>query len=130
MPTIKISDEVNDYIKRHGHFGETHDDVLRRQLMDSSESALQARGFKERRATVVIMPRIENNELVVRCPETAQEFRRPLPAKDNYRSIRLLRKEAFEWVKLQGGTTGQENAVSKKLSDNGYYTNPPPIVYE
>jgi negative regulator of replication initiation len=34
MTTIRISDEVEEYIKRRGNFGETHDDVLRRYLVD------------------------------------------------------------------------------------------------
>lgn len=32
--TIRISDLVDNYIKSHGRFGETHDDVLRRCLKD------------------------------------------------------------------------------------------------
>lgn len=32
--TIRISEIVDKYIKAHGRFGETHDDVLRRCLKD------------------------------------------------------------------------------------------------
>ncbi len=35
--TIRISDQVEQYIKEHGKFGDTHDTVLRRTLSDFKE---------------------------------------------------------------------------------------------
>lgn len=44
--TIRISDEVASYIRAFGNFGDSHDDVLRRQL---KEFEATVRKIKEER---------------------------------------------------------------------------------
>jgi len=123
MRTIKISDEVWDVIAKNGKFGETADDVLRRLLnVDevSSETPTVARAWKERRATVRMTQEVQDNELVLKF-DTGATFSKKLPAKQNSAEIRGVRDAAIEFVKKNGGTTGQEHAAIRALTSRGYH---------
>jgi len=118
MRTIKISDEVWDVVAKDGKFGETADDVLRRLL--NVGGSPKARAWKERRASVRMTQHVKNNELVLKF-DSGETFRKPLPPKDNASEIRRLRDAALEFVKKNGGTTGQEHAAIRALTSRGYH---------
>ena len=123
MRTIKISDEVWDVIERNGKFRETEDDVLRRLLNISSNGTkenVEARAWKERRATVRMTQNVQNNELILKF-DSGATFRQPLPAKESISEIRRVRDAAIEFVKKNGGTKGQEHAAIRALTSRGYH---------
>lgn len=123
MRTIKISNEVWDVIAKNGKFGETGDDVLRRLLNvggSSRETPTVARAWKERRATLRMTQDVQDNELVLKF-DSGATFRKKLPPKENSAEIRGVRDAAIEFVKKNGGTTGQEHAAIRALTSRGYH---------
>lgn len=135
MRTIEISDEVWDGIAKHGKFGETEDDVLRRILgvpPQSSEVHEQRspgarRPTKGRAATA--QPRfartrlssfVQNGTLVVAFTDGARKTF-ALPGRDDKLAIRRVRDEAVQFAKLNGASYGQEMAVKKALTEAGYH---------
>lgn len=124
MRTIEISETVWEAIAAQGKFGEIEDDVLRRILnlpMLKEESQAISNSKKRRTiATQCMSSGIDNNELHVSF--AGGESRRwPLPKSSDKIGIGLVREEAVSFAQNNGATIGQQNAVKKALTDNGYY---------
>ena len=119
MKTIRISDEVWKAFERHGKFGETPDDVLRR--------AFGLSGIKKRSgstwnkiATNRMLARVASGELRIEFASGASR-QWALPSKEDKAGIRKVRSDALRFAEGAGATTGQLNAVLKALTEGGYH---------
>jgi hypothetical protein len=132
MKTIQISDETWAAIRARGKFGETtEDDVLRRIFKISTDNSQpngspanessKQYGWKERRAINRMRDETgKGNKLVLEF-DHGPRFEKPLPDKKNHSAVRKVRNEALEFVRLNGGTKGQEHAAIKALTSRGYF---------
>jgi hypothetical protein len=137
VQTIHISDEVWRAIKDHGQFGETEaDQVLRRVFkiptnnqnpkkvaMNGSVDAGEVRkdyAWKERRTTDRMTQTVSGNKLILEF-DSGPKFERELPVQNNHPAIRKVRDAAVEFVRLNGGTKGQEHAAIRALTSRGYH---------
>jgi len=74
--------------------------------------------------------KVQNNELILKF-DSGPTFKKTLPPKDNASEIRRVRSAALEFVKKNGGTTGQEHAAIRALTSRGYHvTRTPDIEFE
>lgn len=125
MRTIKVSDPVWDAIAQRGKFGETVDDVLRRELGLASAGAIARTGRRGRGRTryaiVAMSARVESGKLVVAFDGGArQEWALPDPA--DKEAIRKVRDAAVAFAIDSGASDpGQTNAVRKALTEAGYH---------
>lgn len=135
MRTIEISDVVWQAIAKQGNFGETEDDVLRRVFniqSDSAESTTKSSNgsasnarpshSKPRRsfATQRMSSYINQNKLYVSFVDGASQSW-ILPKQSDKPALRSVREKAVTFAKENGATIGQQNAVKKTLTDNGYH---------
>jgi hypothetical protein len=123
MKMIKISEAVWDAIAAKGHFGETEDDVLRRVLgVNANSEGPSGRSYewKERRATDMLRQRVDGKRLFLEFASGAKR-EWTLPARDDKASIRRLRDDAVDWAKRNGATEGQQAAVMRALTHNGFH---------
>ncbi len=135
MRTIEISEAVWQAIAEQGKFSETEDDVLRRvfkippQTEDSSgKISSSGRGTTNRTpsrprrsfATQRMSSYIKNNLLYISFAGGASNSW-SLPEKTDKSAIRTIRDKAVTFAKDNGATIGQQNAVKKALTDNGYH---------
>lgn len=129
MRTIRISDEVWDEIAKRGKFGETEDDVLRREFDLDVQPATEASDRMAARAT---RPRghyatnrmhagVHNHQFAVSFA-SGENRRWDLPDHTDKSAIRKIRAEAVKFA-LECGAShpGQTNAVLKALTDAKYY---------
>ena len=126
--TIQISDAVWNAIAERGKFGETEDDVLRREFnlpaKDEPEqlvSTKRDRGQRgPRRATKQMSTYVEHDRLLVQFADAEKSWDLPDPL--HKRAIRRIRDEAVDYALARGASNpGQTNAVKKALTDAGYY---------
>jgi len=130
MRTIRVSEEVWQVIANHGKFGETEDDVLRRILKlppqsstdDLTKSSEINRGRFPRRsfAKQRMSSYISNNQLQITLQDgTSRSW--TLPNRSDKAGIKAVRDKAVTFVRENGATIGQINAVKKTLTDTGYH---------
>ncbi|HEV2331114.1 MAG TPA: hypothetical protein VGY56_20215 [Verrucomicrobiae bacterium] len=127
---IRISDEVWAAIAAQGKFGETEDMVLRRVFKigptnfasaDSHPNGSSKQyGWKERRTKYRMTQNVVENKLILEF-DHGPRFEKPLPSKQDRLSIRKVREEAVQFVRANGGTTGQEHAAIRALTSRGYH---------
>jgi hypothetical protein len=121
MRTIRISEEVWQGIARRGRFGETVDDVLRRELKvdgvarEPSEFRTRQR-FAKRRMSA----RVQDGHLLVEF-YGGPSNKWLLPPKSDKIALGSVRKQAVKFAEDNGATDGQVHAVVKAMTDNGYY---------
>jgi len=130
---ISISDDVWSAIEQHGKFGETPNDVVRRQFgISSLNSGGRGRGGIGRRGRgnlklgdkILREPRLENGRFFLQIADgPSKEWL--LPAKTDKASIRRLRDDAVSWGRAQELTEGQINAIKKGLTKHGYHVQGP-----
>jgi negative regulator of replication initiation len=126
--TVRISEQVYDAIATRGKFGDSVDDVLRREFGIKANGAIgtgslqgRSEGMRRRKfATQRMSPRLENGSLVVEF-ENGVSQTWGLPDKEDKRGIRLLRQQATEFAKSQNASLGQVNHILKVLTEAGYY---------
>jgi len=127
MRTIRISEEVWQEIAKRGVFGETPDIVLRRvfEIEQTSKEATrpsfegQNRALtSDRRAS--FRRRFKNGYYIVSA-SNGKIFKELLPDKGDKDEIRRLTENVRNFTKINGGTVGQINASSKKLTEAGYH---------
>ena len=129
MRTVRISEEVWQEIAKIGAFGETVDDVLRREfgIENGIRSTLKPRPktrTKTRQAKTRMSTRIEADRLVVEFANgISDEF--PLPEKWDKDEISTVTYNVMQFIKENGGTQGQINAGRKALTDAGYHIHGP-----
>jgi hypothetical protein len=119
MKTIRISDEVWKAIERHGKFGETPDDVLRRAF-GLGRNKKRAGSTWNKVATDRMVARAADGELSVRFA-SGQAKQWALPPRDDKAAIRKVRDEAVKFAEGAGAAFGQLQAVKKTLTDAGYH---------
>lgn len=131
MKTIRISDEVWGEIAKHGKFGETEDDVLRRVFGISSKiekvesvtmttpSHLGSRR-KSKIATDRLSADISGEEFVVEFMSGPSD-RWVLPDRHDKLAISQVTHQAMAFAEKHGATDGQINYVRKALTDAGYH---------
>lgn len=130
MRTIRVSEEVWQVIATNGKFGETEDDVLRRLLklppqsttdyLQKSSEIKTVRLPRGSFATQRMSSNISNNQLHITLQDgTSRSW--PLPNRSDKSGIKAVRDKAVSFVKENGATIGQINAVKKTLTDNGYH---------
>jgi negative regulator of replication initiation len=121
MRTIRISEEVYGEIAKRGSFGETPDDVLRREFKLPGKSTKPPTPRTGRPgATNPLSAWVENERLHVRFRSGNSESW-DLPPKNDKAGIREVRDHATEFAEMYNATLGQVNAVKKALTDNGYW---------
>lgn len=119
MKTIRISDEVWKAFEKHGKFGETPDDVLRR-VLGVSQNKKRAGSKWNKVATDRMVARVDNGELSIKF-HSGPSKRWHLPSKDDKTGIRKVRDDAVKFAAGVGAAFGQLQAVKKALTDAGYY---------
>lgn len=136
MRNIEISEDVWQAIAKHGKFGETEEDVLRRVFNlpsqdggpPDSETAPRA-GCRARRtsgkprrtrATQRMSSYVGNGQLHVSFAGGASRSW-SLPARSDKTAIRSVRDKAVSFARENGATIGQQNAVKKALTEDGYH---------
>ena len=144
MRTIGISEEVWQEIAKRGKFGETEDDVLRREfklpeasgstqlppLVERGSPSLSSRRpsapngrMNTRRASLAtrrMSSYVSGGRLHVGF-EGERERSWPLPDRSDKVAIRRIRDEAVDFARAGGATIGQENAVKKALTESGFH---------
>jgi len=145
MRMVRISEEVWAEIAKRGKFGETEDDVLRREFKlpaagtsteirtsdvaqrgasrnDVGVAVTHARGVRRRSsyATTRMSSYVNSGMLHVGF-EGGREQSWPLPDRNDKLAIRQVRDQAVDFARRNGATLGQENAVKKALTDSGYH---------
>jgi len=135
MRSIRVSDEVWDAIAAKGRFGETEDDVLRRvfgvegPLETTSAPSVPVPALRSQRqrpwhAVTRMSADVSGDQLVVSFA-TGRRKSFPLPKQTDLDGIRRVRTEAVQWAKSNGASSGQEDAVKKALTTNGYHVRGP-----
>ena len=119
MRTIKISDEVWHAIATKGKFGETEDDVLRREFHIRGQSA-ETLHTRQHHATNTMSAYIRDGTLTVRFADGGTRDW-SLPVRGDKSSIRRVRDDAVDFALSHGATVGQRNAVMKALTEAGYH---------
>lgn len=119
MKTIRISDEVWKAFEKHGKFGETPDDVLRR-VFEISRHKKRSGSTWNKVATNRMIARAENGELSIKFASGSSK-RWALPSKDDKAGIRKVRDEAVKFAEGVGASSGQLYAVMKALTEAGYH---------
>ena len=134
MRTIEITEDVWQAIAKHGKFGETEDDVLRRvfKLPSQKEGASEGEGqvqsdvrrpsgrTRRTRATQRMSSYIQNSQLHVSFSGGASRSW-SLPDRNDKAAIRSVRDKAVSFARDNGATVGQQNAVKKALTEDGYH---------
>jgi hypothetical protein len=128
VKTVKISEAVYEEVARRGKFGETVDDVLRRELgvggRGSTVRSAQRKVYATRRMTPTVGSDGQADYLQVSF-EGGPSKRWRLPAKDDKAGLRSVLHEAFSFAESEGATEGQLKYIRKELNDAGYYLNGP-----
>jgi hypothetical protein len=120
MRTVRISDEVWEAIAQRGRFGETEDDVLRRQFNLAASARRPGRGSR-RFATHAMTAQVADGRLSVGFESGARQAWELPVEKADKAGIREVRDAALAFASQNGATQGQRHAVMKALSDAGYY---------
>jgi hypothetical protein len=137
MRNIKVSESVWQEIAKRGKFGETEDDVLRREFSlppEPEEPAVSGSGNgpvngvdggraprpRQRYATRRISSGIRNGHLYVEIDGGPHRSWK-LPSRSDKIALKQTRDEAVLFAEEQGATLGQRNAVIKSLTANGYH---------
>lgn len=147
MRNIRISDDVDRYIEKHGKFGENYDDVLRRlfKLPPSglpasdpppsvlppadAQPPLQAipsttpvtHWTRRNVSTREMRARVTGTTLSVAFEHEAPQTWELPTNKGDQHGIRRVRDLAVQYAVGRGATDGQRNAVGKAISEAGYY---------
>lgn len=136
MRNILVSEPVWQAIANRGRFGETEDDVLRREFKlppnssPSSASAVSSRnrgvvsrantGPRKRLATRRMSTHVGNNQLHVSFQNgPAKSW--ALPPRANKAAIREIRDKAVAFALENDASIGQKYAVMKTLTDSGFH---------
>ena len=131
MRTVKISEEVYGEIAKRGRFGETVDDVLRRQFRiaerQEKEGTHLVRTILARRR---MSPSVRESEAGVTLEVDFQggpsrQF--ALPSRHEKAELRVVLEEALRWAEEQRATGGQLAYIRKVLHQAGYYLQGPRI---
>jgi hypothetical protein len=123
MPTIKISEEVYGEIAKRGKFGETVDDVLRREfgMVVSAQPRRQGRvKHAVRRMTPTVKGDGSGRVLEIEFHGGATN-RFPLPPVEEQGSFRPVLEQALQWAKSEGASRGQLHYIRKVCNEAGYY---------
>lgn len=127
MRTIRISEEVWQEIAKRGVFGETPDIVLKRvfEIKQASREATKPILEGQTRALAIDLKasfrrKFKNGYYIVGA-SNGNIFEELLPDKSNKEEIRRLTENVRNFTKINGGTIGQINASSKKLTEAGYH---------
>ena len=136
MRTIEISETVWQAIADKGKFGETEDDVLRRvfrlpilneeshskTISNNAHVRTHQSSSKKRRsiATQRMSSYIDNDKLHVSFAG-GKSLSWSLPVSSDKAGIRSVREKAVSFARDHDATIGQQNAVKKTLTDNGYH---------
>jgi hypothetical protein len=133
MRTIRISEPVWQAIAERGNFGETEDDVLRRVFnlpehgglrQDAAgHGSIRRGGGSSRRRNFArqrMSASVTGGALQVSFAEgEAGEW--SLPERSDKLGIRRVRDGAVAFARERGATIGQQNAVKKALTEEGYH---------
>lgn len=140
MHRVEITDDVWNAIARRGKFGESVDDVLRREFrlpsLANKEAGLargtatrtivshpRARGGLARRrriATERMSSYVLDRNLVIDFQGGARKSFR-LPERADKAVLRQVRDQAVDFARANGASYGQEMAVKKALTEAGYH---------
>lgn len=136
MRTISISEAVWEAIANRGKFGESEDDVLRREFKLPRNSiasnvppgpgrnrATQRRstsGPRKRMATRRMSAYVGGNELRISFHDGPSKSW-SLPPKSNKAAIREVRDKAVAFALENDASNGQKYAVMKALTDSGFH---------
>lgn len=122
MRTVRISEAVYEVIASKGKFGESVDDVLRREfgVVDHQKARCVDKTGRKQFATNRMSAYIAQDRLIV---EFASGERKEwvLPSRSDKSGIRSVKNEAGSFAKSCGATEGQVNAVYKTLTEDGYH---------
>ncbi len=129
MRRIEVSPEVWAEIAKRGKFGETEDDVLRREFglpgrqaipASAAPRARAASGPRKRFAEVRMSSYVRDRSLIVEFHGGARNTF-SLPDRADKLAIRRVRDKAVEFARDNGASYGQEMAVKKALTEAGYH---------
>jgi hypothetical protein len=136
MRTILVSEPVWQAIANRGKFGETEDDVLRREFklpanpnpIDTSSVPARQRvdvkhvttGPRKRFATRRMSSYVSDNQLRVAFHD-GPFCSWLLPSRDDKSGIREVRDKAVAFALQNGASIGQKFAVMKALTDAGFH---------
>lgn len=135
MRSILVSEPVWEAIAARGKFGETEDDVLRREFkippnprpsttqvpVESTPSGTLRTGSPRRHiATRRMSAYVGDNQLRVSFQDgPAKSWK--LPPREDKAAIRAVRDAAVGFALAQGASVGQKFAVMKALTDAGFH---------
>jgi hypothetical protein len=128
MRMVRISEEVYEEIAKRGRFGETVDDVLRREL-----GVTKVRGqrkysrrviYAQRRMTAQVIDQGASEVLSVRF-EGGASREWVLPVKGDVSELKRITDEALHFAEGEGGSKGQLQYIRKALSQAGHYITGP-----
>jgi hypothetical protein len=136
MRTILVSEPVWQAIANRGKFGETEDDVLRREFelpLNSNRSIASSAlsrsrgassrvdgGPRKQLATRRMSAYVGNNQLHISFQGGASKSW-PLPLKTDKATIRDVRDKAVAFALENDASNGQKYAVMKALTDSGFH---------
>ena len=128
MKTVRISDEVYDEIAKRGHFGETVDDVLRREFSIADEKRRTVGARRQVLADRRMTPRVSRNGdqdvfRVTFADGPSKEWL--LPDKTDRHSFRSVLEQSLRFAGEEGATEGQLKYIRKELNRAGYYVHGP-----
>jgi len=132
MRSILVSEPVWQAIASRGKFGETEDDVLRREfkLPPNSKEAIASDALSRSRnatgrprghfATRRMSAYVGSNQLHVSFQDGPSKSW-PLPTKADKAAIRDVRDKAVAFALENDASIGQKYAVMKALTDSGFH---------
>ncbi len=127
--TIRISPDVWDEIVKRGRFGETPNDVLRRELRGHRAPGVSSSGdateggaghFRHRQAVRRMSAGVDDGYLAVAFQD-GPASRWQMPDRGDKVGIRNVRDAAVAFAERHGATDGQRHAVMKALTSAGYW---------
>lgn len=136
MRNIRISEEVWQAIANHGKFGETEEDVLRREfklpaisVRDEDQANLEggsrlphrvSSGRRRSFATKRMTSFINRDQLHIEFQDGPSSSW-TLPERSDKAGIRALLDKVIEFARKNGASLGQINAARKTLTSEGYH---------
>ena len=128
MKTVRISDEVYQEIAKRGHFGETVDDVLRREFSITGEKRRTVAAQRQVLADRTMTPKVSRNgdQDVLRVSfEDGTSQGSLLSYKNDRHGFRSVLQQVLQFAEREGATEGQLKYIRKELNRAGYYVHGP-----
>ena len=123
QPDLNVITKFLEEMLKHGDAEGTSSATATTEKVTPTKPASSSpppKKLKTKKATIKMTTRVDDNHLVIRFAD-GHGRRWELPDRSDKQGIREVRNLAVDFAHHHGATEGQENAVKKALTDNGYY---------